>query len=74
MEKQFSSIFIPPCLREGELYGTRSQSVIAFWKCGEVEVRERTLDTDGHFRDQSVLFQLRPRDAARCDAPVEEDA
>eukprot|EP00884_Botryococcus_braunii_P004614 jgi/Botrbrau1/14153/Bobra.182_3s0093.1 len=60
MEKQYSSIFIPACLRDGELYGTRSQTGIAVWRDGHVDVRERTLSPQGQVVDEQLFtFELR---------------
>ena len=46
LDRYFSSIFIDPLELgpEGELYGTRSQTVIAVWEDGRVEVRERYVE------------------------------
>ena len=43
IEHVFSSIYIQPTDVLGEPYGTRSQTVVAAWKDGIVQFRERSL-------------------------------
>lgn len=45
VDETFSSVFLPPLLYDGAAYGTRSQTVIAVWSSGTVEVDEWSLET-----------------------------
>lgn len=47
MESRCSAIFLEPWEHEFRLYGTRSQTGIAVWQDGHVEVRERNIDPEG---------------------------
>jgi hypothetical protein len=50
LDRYFSSIFIDPLElgADGELYGTRSQTVVAVWEDGRMEVRERFVEEGGN--------------------------
>lgn len=53
-ETRCSAIFLEPWEHESRLYGTRSQTGIAVWKDGHVEVRERNIDPEGHTEGSEV--------------------
>jgi uncharacterized protein with NRDE domain len=59
MERLYSPIFIAPCMRDAMAYGTRSQTGIAVWRDGRVEVRERTIGPQGQVEgEQTLSFTL----------------
>jgi uncharacterized protein with NRDE domain len=47
MDTRLSAIFVEPWEHNSRLYGTRSQTGIAVWKDGHVEVRERNIKSTG---------------------------
>eukprot|EP01024_Parvocaulis_polyphysoides_P001713 TRINITY_DN10485_c1_g1_i8.p3 TRINITY_DN10485_c1_g1~~TRINITY_DN10485_c1_g1_i8.p3 ORF type:complete len:170 (-),score=19.30 TRINITY_DN10485_c1_g1_i8:170-679(-) len=57
VERKFSSLFIPAFQTEKGMYGTKSQSVVAFWKNGSVEWRQRYLE-NGTWKSINQQFQI----------------
>ncbi len=58
VETRMSSIFLEPWEHENRLYGTRSQTGIAVWADGHVEVHERSIDPSGQTEGGEVQINF----------------
>eukprot|EP00775_Hariotina_reticulata_P009563 gene9563-9726_t len=73
LDHRLSSIFIEPFeMQPGTMYGTRSQTVIAVWRDGRVEQRERYVEGQGANNGQNQ--QQQPQQHATDDRTVGDDA
>ncbi|CAL8470993.1 g10535 [Coccomyxa elongata] len=72
IERAFSSIFVEPFAMPGGSYGTRSQTVMAVWQDGRVELRERFRGATDEWSEVQHAFSIEGMDSKGDTCPTEQ--